>query len=229
MHSFLSLYLSSLRNQSSETSLLELRLSDDSLGDELRDDHHRLLLHRMRELLGRLRGRFSRERLHSSVPSRQRRSQVSETFSDRAIEECVTSSLAVCGCCCRRALQLHLLHSVAAAATGGFLLQCPGLCSTALPAPAPAPVSCWPLLVHCSRATGPAAPASASVFSPAKAGSMGGASEASHSGSVCLWDSSGAGRLLNCIPAHRSPVQKMALNADTSLLATASSMATVVR
>jgi len=227
MHSFLSLYLPSLRNQSSETSLLELRLSDDSLGDELCDDHHRLLLHRMRELLGRLFGRFSRERLHSSVPSRRRRSQVSETFSDRAIEECVTSSLAMCGCCCRRALQLHLLHSVAAAATGGFLLQCPGLCSTALPAPAL--VSCWPLLVHCFRATVPAASASASACSPAKAGSMGGASEASHSGSVCLWDSSGAGRLLNCIPAHRSPVQKMALNADTSLLATASSMATVVR
>eukprot|EP01036_Dinobryon_divergens_P022256 gene22256-30498_t len=125
-----------------------------------------------------------------------------------------------------RAAQLHLLHSVAAAATGGFLLQCPRpSVSSSTSAP---PSSCWPLLVYCSLGAPPPASTSSGRAGPGP-GPVGAAGESGDGGSVSLWDSSGAGRLLNCIHAHRSAVQKMALNAEATLLATASTTATVVR
>lgn len=48
------------RNKSSEASYMGLRISFYSLGNELLYDDPRLLLHRLRELLGCRRGRFSR-------------------------------------------------------------------------------------------------------------------------------------------------------------------------
>ena len=96
---------------------------------------------------------------------------------------------------------MQLLRSLPSVSNACFVLQCLSPTSSS---------TCSPLLAH------GAIPDCAS------------SNVTEGDGRICIWDCE-SGRLLNTISAHRTGIVKLALNAETTMLASASLKATVVR